>query len=302
MKITRVPYSVVVLLAASCFYSYSNSVVAQETTGTTPNAAANGFTWNMYSVLPAQAGLTFNGLFYTYTANKETEDDFTVTIQNEFANGVGYVIQETDDWSGLPGATINKRLDLPNISQTVVGEGSIVTTGEGEVLDPSVVYSFRFDECFVPLSNPQCPGYQDALYQYLLDNGLLNSEPSLDDPFYDEWVQFQLNRDSEDNAEDDDEKRVREDTTDLDEDVGIEMLNAEVNIDEFVDGATQNAIITALSTIPRFELYTSATLDGGVYNDAVTLNDGILNDNNRALRQFATDKVHKDMVRSQYEN
>lgn len=284
------------LSAVFCSYSYS-----EEVTGTTPNAAANGFTWNMFSVLPPQAGLTFNGMFYQYTAEKNTEDDFTVTIQNRDLLNGGYVIQETDDWSGLPGATINKRVDLPNIPQEIVGEGSIVTTGQGLVKDPSVVYSFRFDECYLPISNPECPGYEQALYDYLLANGLLNQEPDINDPYYDEWVQFQLNRENEIEEETDDEKKQREETLEVEED-RIEMMNAEVDINKFVDGAKQNEIIKSFSTIPNFELYTQAGIDGGVYKDTVQLQDATLLDNNRALRQFATDEVHKKMVRSQYEN
>ena len=283
------------LSAVFCSYSYS-----EEVTGTTPNAAANGFTWNMFSVLPPQAGLTFNGMFYQYTTEKITEDDFTVTIQNRDLLNGGYVIQETDDWSGLPGATINKRVDLPNIPQSIVGEGSIVTTGTGVVKDPSVVYSFRYDECYLPISNPECPGYEQALYDYLLENGLLNKEPDINDPFYDEWVQFQLNRESEFEEETDDEKKQREETLEVEED-RIEKMNAEVDINKFVDGAKQNEIIQSFSTIPNFEIYTQAAIDGGVYRDTVQLQDATILDNNRALRQFATDEVHKKMVRSQYE-
>ena len=283
------------LSAVFCSYSYS-----EEVTGTTPNAAANGFTWNMFSVLPPQAGLTFNGMFYQYTTEKITEDDFTVTIQNRDLLNGGYVIQETDDWSGLPGATINKRVDLPNIPQSIVGEGSIVTTGTGVVKDPSVVYSFRYDECYLPISNPECPGYEQALYDYLLANGLLNKEPDINDPFYDEWVQFQLNRESEFEEETDDEKKQREETLEVEED-RIEKMNAEVDINKFVDGAKQNEIIQSFSTIPNFEIYTQAAIDGGVYRDTVQLQDATILDNNRALRQFATDKVHREMVRSQYE-
>ena len=242
----------------------------------------------------------FNGMFYQYTTEKNTEDDFTVTIQNRDLLNGGYVIQETDDWSGLPGATINKRVDLPNIPQSIVGEGSIVTTGTGEVKDPSVVYSFRYDECYLPISNPECPGYEQALYDYLLENGLLNKEPDINDPFYDEWVQFQLNRENEFEEETDDEKKQREETLEVEDDP-IEKMNAEVDINKFVDGAKQNEIIQSFSTIPNFEIYTQAAIDGGVYRDTVQLQDATLLDNNRALRQFATDEVHREMVRSQYE-
>ena len=140
------------------------------------------------------------------------------------------------------------------------------------------------------------------MYDYLLENGLLNGEPNPDDPYYDEWVQFQLNREGEYEEETDDEKQAREETLAVEEDEGIQSLNAEVDINKFVDGARQNEIIQSFISIPNFEMYTQATIDGGVYNETVRLKDAILLDNNRALRQFATDKIHKEMVRSQYKN
>ena len=33
--------------------------------------------------------------------------------------------------------------------------------------------------------------------KYLLDNNLLNSDPNINDPYYDEWVKFELERKAE---------------------------------------------------------------------------------------------------------
>ena len=285
-------------MAVSCSYCYS-----EEVTSTTPNAAANGVIWNMGDILPPQAGLVINNMFYRYTTDKNTDDPFTVTIQNEHLTEDGYVIQETDDWSGLPAGTIVKRVDLPNIPREIIGQGSIETTGQGEVLDPSVVYTYKYDPCYVILSNPECPGYLDALYDWLKENGYLDSPPRPGDPFYDEWVQASLNRETDPDQETDEEREEREKSEeDAKEERSIEKLNQGVTIEGLVDGKDQNAIINALSTIPNFESYITTNIPGGVYEDTITLEGGDIQDNGRALSNLAQDSVHRDMVRSQYNN
>jgi len=46
--------------------------------------------------------------------------------------------------------------------------------------------------------------------------------------------------------------------------------------------------------------YYGATINGGTYEETVELEDGIIIDNFKALRNLAQDKVHRTMVRSQY--
>lgn len=282
-----------VFSAVFCSYSYSDII-----SGTTPNAAAGGVIWDMDNVLPPQAGLVVNGLIYRYTTDKNPEDDMTVTIQNEHLYENYYVIQETDDWSQLPPGTIVRRIDLANIPREIIGQGSIVVEGEGEVLDPSVSYSFRYDECYIVLSSPDCPGYNEALYAWLKENGFLDKEPDPNDPFYDEWVQLMLNRETD---ADEDEESKKSDEDEEEEDEGIEMMNRDVDIKGFVDGARQNAMLQSF-VLPNFDSYTKIQLDGGVYEDTVVLQDGKIEDNRRALSNLAQDEVHRQMVRSQYEN
>lgn len=285
------------MLALSSSYCYS-----EETTGTTPNAAANGLFWSMDNILPPEAGLVVNGMFYRYTTEKDPFSDLTVTIQNEHAFDDGFVIQETDDWSQLPGGTINKRVELNNIPKEIIGNGSIVTEGEGTVSDPSVVYSYKFDECYIVLSSPSCPGYDQALYDWLKENGFLDRAPNPEDPYYNEWVQLMLSREADLDDEDDDENDevvLNEDEEEKDE--TIEAMNAVIDVEGFIDGAVQAAKIAALSTIKNFEAYQSRSIPGGEYKDAVTLEDGNIQDNQRALSNLAQDNVHRSMVRSQYD-
>lgn len=66
----------------------------------------------MTNVLPQQLGLTVNSVIYRYTTEKNTEDDMLVHVQNENLLGNGYIFRSTDDWSGLPGNTINKTVPV----------------------------------------------------------------------------------------------------------------------------------------------------------------------------------------------
>ena len=88
-------YLVGLALLVSSSYCYSEDTVYGQ-------GNAFGLNWVMTQVLPQQAGLTVNGVIYSYETVKETEDAMLVHVQNENALGEGYIFRETDDWSGLP--------------------------------------------------------------------------------------------------------------------------------------------------------------------------------------------------------
>ena len=272
-------------------YCYSDTLEY----GTTNNAASNGLTWNMQNVLPAESGLSVNGLIYQYSVTKDPNADMTVTIENDNALGDGYILQHTDDWSNYPGTTLNNILLFPSIPGEYWGDGRIRVEGEGQVNDPSVIYSYALDPCYIPLSDPSCPGYDDARYQWLLDNELLNSELSPEDPFYDEWVQLTLNNE----VETEEEADIKEEENEEDEE--IKKLNADATLDSIADSAQQAAIMNALSSIPNFETY-YVTIPGGEYDDVIKLNDATLPDNERAMKNLSVDSLHRSMVRSQYDD
>ena len=253
----------------------------------------------MEDILPPEAGLEVNGLIYRYTTEKDPDSDMQVHIQNEHAIEDGYIIRNTDDWSQLPGSTINNMVLFPGIPAELIGRGSMEVEGEGDIIDPSVQYSYKFDECYIVLSNPECPGFAQALYDWLLENDLLGKEPEIGDPFYDEWVQLSLK--NEDDVEDEEEK-VEVENEEEQSDDAIAALNADVDIEGLVDGARQSAIMQSFTTIPNFDGYYAANISGGVYEDVLTLEDNVIIDNQRALNNLSQDSVHRDMVRSQYEN
>lgn len=289
-------------MAALSFYCFSASPLASEVTaGQTGNAAAYALQWTMDSILPPQAGLSINGLIYQYTITKDPTTDSWVTIQNENANGVGYILQHTDDWSQLPGGTISNFLTFGDIPTLAMGDGSISVTGDGTLSDVDIGYNFKFDSCVVPLSDPSCPGFKDALYQWLLDNGLLNSNIDINDPYYDQYVQDLLNTKADTSEEEivsnEEPKEEKEDKDSLEAKLSVNDSNMKI-----AEAAKQNAMLEAFRVTPtEFNAYLTASIQGGVYEDNVVLEDSTLPDNADVMRNLANSTLHQTMVRSQYE-
>lgn len=294
------------LLALSSSYCYS-----EETAGSTSNAISGTsgtyFTWDPLSVLPPQASLIVNGVVYRYRIIKDPEDPTKVYIQNENAIDGGYLFREVDDWTGIPGNTITKSIPIQNVPIEFWGQGEMGVEGPGTIEDPLLTYTYRYDNCFNPLSDPSCPGYQDALYQWLLDNGLLNNEPDPNDPFYDEWVQLQLQREGygedeyfEEEEEVSEPEEEKEDEEDSETEIALEAMN---NAITEANAISQAEMMKALTFVPNFNAYLSATLPGGVYNDSVSYKPTVVPDSKRGLRNgLAQQLLHKQMVESQYDN
>lgn len=241
--------------------------------------------------------LQINGVTYYYVMTKDAGEDATVYVRNEDKVNGGYVFEEIDDWSGLPGNSIQKFFRFPGSDATLWGDGEIAVDGNGTVSDASVIYLYRMDIgeeqiiCTNPLANPQCPGYMDALYKYLasLEN------VSVDDPYYDEWVQYQL----EQEIELKDEKIVREEEV---QDDFEERFRLNSEIPELIDVSVQNKIFLQLMNQSFIEPYINIDYpDTLILEDSIVIEDKNLPDNNRALRQLASDAKHKLMIRSQYE-
>lgn len=290
------------MVAGLFFYCFLCSVADSEViTGQTGNAAANGLQWTMDSILPPETGLSINGLIYQYTITKDPASDATVTIQNENVKGDGYVIYHTDDWSQLPGSTMNSFLSFGDIPSLSMGDGSIYVTGDALLTDVNVGYNFKFDTCIVPLSDPNCPGFKDALYQWLLDNGLLVTGVDINDPYYDQYVQEILNRKPNTTDEENiDNKETKEEKVDKN---GLEAkLSVNDNNMKIAEAAKQNAMLEALRVIPPdFNAYLTASIQGGVYEDSIVLEDTVIFDNADLMRNLAQDTLHQTMVRSQYD-
>lgn len=271
-------------------HSYSNEVF-----GVTQNATSFGYQWVMTNILPQQAGLQVNAVIYNYSVDKVTEDDFLVHVQNENARGEGYIFRETDDWSGLPGSTINKNVAVPNIDISYWGLGSIETEGKGTVYDAGVYYSYQFDPCFDPQSNPSCPGYESPV-------DLNFEDASIYDPLEDDMIQNELDRKANLKQQKEDEERrerlriVRE----LEEEKeGLESLLGIAEQYEFSEEQIlKHQQLMALRGLPSSYLN---SLVGGSYEDTITLKDKELPNNRRGLRVgLAQELKHQQLINLQY--
>ena len=237
-------------------------------------------------ILPPETGLIVNQVRYNYTVNKVREDDFSVTIQNKRVGGGKNVFESTDDWSGVEGQTINKNLSVANVPRILWGEGSLNTTGEGEVVDTNVRYSYTFDNCVNPLTNPLCP-------QPIKDREL----PLIINPFDTEDVQNALAQTVD--VEEDDERKDDEDNPLEDKDKRRKLAREN---NPLMNNAAQLAVLfEQMALVPKFETYYTAELQGGTYEETIELKDGTLPDNRRAMRSLSKDQKFNKIIRSQYE-
>jgi len=244
----------------------------------------------MQNVLPQQAGLVVSGVIYQYTAVKNTEDDMIVHIQNENALGSGYIFRESDDWSGVPGNSINKLVPVSNIPIQYWGAGSIEVEGNGWVEEPVVIYNYSYEPCFDPQSDPICPGYID----YSLLAGF-DPMQYVKDPLDDEFIQAELDR----KAEEDEEDQEEEDRERMEKLDSLEKLLGGVN------ATIADAIAVAkFAELTALQLPTSYSneLAGKVYRETIKLEDAKMPTTNPAGKRvgLAQQLLHQEMVESQY--
>ena len=276
------------LLACSASYSYSDTIY-----GITTNAASNGLNWAMSNVLPQQAGLQVNNVIYQYTANKDPSADMLVHVQNENAQGNGYIFRETDDWSGLPGNTINKIVAVNDIPIQLWGKGSIEVEGNGSVSDPNVVYTYKYDPCYDPQSSPACPGYMPPIP--------VNQGPDLDvyDALDDEAV-LKATEETDPELFDRDGKNRRENQEAIDDRLERGLAASE-NALNIASGAAQDFMMASMANQTRFDPYYTKQIAGGVYVETVSLPTKDIPDNKRGLRNgLAQQVLHEQMIKLQY--
>lgn len=281
-------------MALALCLGYSGYCYSEVIVGITNNAAADSFKWDMSDVLPPQAGLTIGNVFYRYSVQKNVEDDFIVTIRNQNPLDETYTFSETDDWSGMTGTTLIKSVPTADIPREYWGTGEIHTEGDGTVFDPSIRYAYKFDPCYEPLTSPECPGYEQAQYQWLLDNGMFDA-PLVEDPYYNDEVQNVLNTE----VELEEDELIKDDNADSQQEDKRRQLASDNA--KMIDYTKQNMLFEQLSLLPRFDVYYTVSIAGGVYEDVLKLEDKQLPDNKRAFGSLARDEQHREMVRSQYD-
>ena len=245
----------------------------------------------MTNILPSQAGLEVNGLVYQYTAVKDPETGMIVYVQNEYADGSGYIFRNADDWTGLPGNTIRKKFALPNLGAELWGPGSIEVEGEGSVENASVVYSYRYDTCFDPQSDPNCPGYEEQVEV---------PEIAIYDPLQDPLVQEDMERKARIQEEEEEQERQRR-REEWAVSNALEDLLADGNNPSLIDPVAEAMALALTSRVLPTNYYNG--LEGREYFDTVVLEGGDIADNAKARRSnLAQQLLHQQMVDSQYES
>ncbi len=239
-----------------------------------------------------EEGLDISGVIYNYTAVKEVEDDFTVTVQNENVDG-GYIFQETDDWSGKHGMRIQKVIPLPYTPIEEFGDGSIATTGTGSVEDASVLYMYRFDGCRNPQNDKNCPGYVEPMpvipkieiYDALDDDAVIDATEETDSDLYEK--------------EEEEERKEEEDEEEDKNRLELAMAASE-NALTIANSVSQSVLLQTINNATNVNTYYAATVPGGVYRESILLNGGEVVDNRKALRSLAQDNLHNQMIEEQY--
>jgi len=252
----------------------------------------------MNNLLPAQNNLTIEGVFHKYTITKEPTTDSTVSITNEKVGGDGYIYEYVDDWNNLPSGTKIKYDPMAPTLGTLFGDGEIKVTGDGSLSDVLILYHYKYNPCDTPLNDPTCPNYKDAVYQYLLDNDLL-SGGNVDDPYYNEWVQIQLDEQAELEELEVEEAEEEEESEEL---TVEEVLSIAGAAEKIADPMRQLEMMQQIAAVGKLELYFNLDIDGGVYEDVLKIDGGEFEDNVKAFRSLGQDSVHRSMVRSQYDD
>lgn len=286
---------VVLLALFYCFNAQANDY----TYGVSNNAAFFGNTWSMtpkYLGVNGIDGMEISGVIYQYTAVKDLDDDFTVTVQNERADGNGYIIKDTEDWSQKYGMTIRKAIGLPYtpLANFKTDGGSIATTGTGSVENASVVYLHRFNQCFDPQSSVNCSGYVTPLpptppkfdlYDALEDDSVTKATKETDQDLIDK------DEDQTDESENEEDEEQRLDVA----------LSIGENALTLANSLTQSSILIAMNAATNLQAYYVAQIPSMVYKETLVLKDKGMKDNRRLFRSLTQDRQHNKMVEAQYQ-
>ena len=255
----------------------------------------------MEGVLPDPAGVDVQNVIYNYRIDKETGDLVTVYVQNENANGVGYIFRERDDWKpgSISGTQINKVVPVGDIPKELWGPGSIDVQGNGSVYDANVIYTYKVTPCYDPQFDPNCPGYKipvPDIYEVNLDD--------LYDATKDENIDLDRNVSLEQNDEnlEENEKDKEEAEEEAKRKYRLEKAMSAVDASTLFAESQRILQMNQLANMATTtQGYYAASIPGGAYNDSVVLVDAEIPENKNGLRNgLAQQLLHKQMIDMQY--
>ena len=273
---------------------FCSSSIQAYSFGYTPNVAISGLEWTMtptYLGANGIGGMDISGVTYKYTPIKVKEDNYIVTLENDKVGG-GYVFQDVQDWSQREGGIeVRRTIALPYTPLAVFGAGRLKEEGTGSIEGADVRYIYRFDPCFDPQSDPNCPGYKKP-----------KPPPLPEIPDYDALqdesvaiAQAETDRKLLDNEQADKEEEEEEDEESL------EFMLADVeNAIAMANEISQSVILQQLNQVTNLTNYYVSTIPDNYYPDAVALQGGTIVDNRRALRSLSQDARMNEMIEEQY--
>jgi len=273
---------------------FCSSSIQAYSFGYTPNVAISGLEWTMtptYLGANGINGMDVSGVTYKYTPIKNKEDNYVVTLENDKVGG-GYVFQDVQDWSQREGGIeVRRTIALPYTPLAIFGDGRLKQEGTGSIEGADVRYIYRFDPCFDPQSDPNCPGYKKP-----------KPPPLPEIPDYDALqdesvaiAQAETDKKLLDNEQADKEEEEEEDEESL------EFMLADVeNAIAMANEIAQSVILQQLNNVTNLTNYYVSTIPDNYYPDAVALQGGTIVDNRRALRSLSQDARMNEMIEEQY--
>ena len=135
----------------------------------------------------------------------------------------------------------------------------------------------------------------------IFKNDLLNNEPSIDDPYYSEWVQFQLEQTAKEEELETAKEEELEEEEEKKERTMQDLFSVKGLTKKLSDPFEQVKMLQKMASLEKLEGYYDVVIQGGEYKDTVKLVDGSIKDNVRALRNISQDKAHEKMVSMQYD-
>ena len=273
---------------------FCSSSVHAYTFGYTPNVAISGLEWTMtptYLGADGIGGMDVSGVTYKYTPIKNKNDNYVVTLENDKVGG-GYVFQDVQDWSQREGGTeIRRTIALPYTPIAVFGDGRLKQEGTGSIEGADVRYIYRFDPCFDPQSDPNCPGYKKPPppplpeipdYDALQDESVAIAQKETD---------RKLSKEDQAEKEEDEEE----------DEESLEFMLADVeNAIAMANEIAQSVILQQLNNVTNLTNYYVSTVPDNFLPDADALQGGTIVDNRRALRSLSQDARMNEMIEEQY--
>ena len=255
----------------------------------------------MGNILPDNPGLDIQNVIYGYRIQKETGEWVTVYVQNELANGEGYVFRSRDDWKpgSLGGTRIQRAIPVGNLPRALWGDGSIQVDGNGSVDEASVVYTYKVTPCFDPQFDRNCPNYKIPVPVI----------PDIDYKIYDaveEGDSSQAEWDPNDEYNEQDgltDEELAELEAQEEEDRKYRLEKA-MSVGDTAALFAENQTINRMNSTAQAAImsnYFPVNIPGGEYNETVVMAGGDIPDGKSGLRNgLAQQLLHKQMVDMQY--